>query len=356
MILVTFTLLMHKIFTEGIDLTAKYADYLLHPTSEYDLTMLGLEVMYSEFVQIYQKVPNQKRKEIFFNTVSSVIAHNSDPERTWTKGLNQYSDMTHEEFSQLYLLQEPQNCSATETNFKLSLNHKIPKHRDWRKEGGVSSVKNQGHCGSCWTFSTTGCMEAHYRIYEGNNVLFSEQQLVDCAGDFDTHGCKGGLPSHAFEYIRYNGITSEDKYPYQAKDQKCTYDKSLSIGHTHGSYNITANDESSLHKALAYIGPVSVAFQVVDGFKEYRSGVYQSEVCKNGPQDVNHAVLAVGYETEGSIPYYIVKNSWAESWGNQGYFWIQANTNMCGIAQCNSFPNIGQLELITDEGMETSVV
>ena len=102
----------------------------------------------------------------------------------------------------------------------------LPKNFDWRDDSReiVTPVKNQGQCGSCWTFSTTGSLEAHWKLHKNETVLLSEQQLVDCAGDFDNHGCNGGLPSHAFEYIKHNGgIESEATYPYKAMDQSCTF-------------------------------------------------------------------------------------------------------------------------------------
>jgi len=267
-------------------------------------------------------------------------------------GLNQYSDMSDKEFFEHYKLMAPQACSAM--NEKDNLLAKLfadfedrPSHVDWREEGKVSPVKNQGHCGSCWTFSTTGALEAHYRIYKNSEPIFSEQQLVDCAGDFENHGCHGGLPSHAFEYIKYtsNGLESEKDYPYEGKDGVCRYDSSKGLGHIpKGSYNITALDEDELHNCLAHAGPVSVGFQVIDDFRHYSHGVYSSDTCKNGAMDVNHAVLAVGYGVCGKCkkPYYIVKNSWGTEWGDEGYFKIEAGVNMCGIAQCNSFPNMGQ--------------
>jgi len=116
-----------------------------------------------------------------------------------------------------------------------------PDHWDWRDVGGVTPVKNQGSCGSCWTFSTVGAVEAHYQIKYGQFRNLSEQQLVDCAQDFDNHGCNGGLPSHAFEYIYYNlGLTTEKEYPYTMKTGTCVYDpKMATVGITGGSYNIT---------------------------------------------------------------------------------------------------------------------
>lgn len=158
--------------------------------------------------------------------------------------------------------------------------------------------------------------------------------MVDCAQAYDNHGCNGGLPSHAFEYIKDNGITTEDMYPYKAEDGDCYYKKVWAEGFSlNGAYNITRGDEDSMKNILANVGPVSVAFQVVDGFRDYKSGVYKSEICKNGPKDVNHAVLAVGYGTDDSgNDYYIVKNSWSADWGNNGFFMIERGTNMCGMA------------------------
>ena len=121
--------------------------------------------------------------------------------------------MSEEEFFSTHL-GAAQDCSATEHNLKLIPQNDLLEDTnfDWRNldPNPVTPVKNQGKCGSCWTFSTTGCLEAHWKIYKGETVYLSEQQLVDCAGDFDNHGCNGGLPSHAFEYIRYNkGLMSE---------------------------------------------------------------------------------------------------------------------------------------------------
>lgn len=158
--------------------------------------------------------------------------------------------------------------------------------------------------------------------------------MVDCADDFDNHGCNGGLPSHAFEYLHYSGgiMTSAD-YPYEAKDNKCRFDRQkIAMGNIQGSFNITANDETELTNAIYTKGPVSIAFQVVNDFMSYRSGVYSSSKCKNSATDVNHAVLAVGYGVENGEEYYLVKNSWGSSWGDKGYFKIKRNKNMCGVA------------------------
>uniref|UniRef100_A0A7S3ISI1 Peptidase C1A papain C-terminal domain-containing protein n=1 Tax=Strombidium inclinatum TaxID=197538 RepID=A0A7S3ISI1_9SPIT len=215
----------------------------------------------------------------------------------------------------------------------------MPHYWDWRDHFGVSPVKDQGSCGSCWTFSTVGALEAHSQLKFGYTNTYSEQQLVDCAGDFDNNGCDGGLPSHAFEYVYHaGGISTETAYPYFAEDHNCTVDSGSFDITVHGSYNITEGDENELQKAVYHAGPVSVAYQVVDGFKDYHSGVYTSDTCNSTTQDVNHAVLAVGYGREAGLDYWLIKNSWGTEWGAGGFFKIERNANMCGIAVCNSFP------------------
>jgi len=239
----------------------------------------------------------------------------------------------------------PQDCSAT-NSFKLAEEERavgIPDAYEWNDFRMVSPVKNQGRCGSCWTFSTVGAMESHWNIIgKGKNVTFSEQQLVDCAGDFDNHGCNGGLPSHAFEYIKYaGGLESDVTYPYMAKDGTCVFRPEVSIGYArYGSYNITQGDEKELAERLYQAGPISVSFQVITGFKDYTSGVYSVKTCGTTTKDVNHAVLATGYGTEAGNKFWNVKNSWGPAWGNQGYFKIAREANMCAIGQCNSYPLI----------------
>uniref|UniRef100_A0A7S4DMN1 Peptidase C1A papain C-terminal domain-containing protein n=1 Tax=Lotharella globosa TaxID=91324 RepID=A0A7S4DMN1_9EUKA len=148
------------------------------------------------------------------------------------------------------------------------------------------------------------------------------------------------LPSQAFEFVRYNGgLDTEAAYPYEGKDDTCRF-SNASVGATVKSQvNITFQDEDELLKAVATAGPVSIAFQVASDFRFYKQGVYDSTVCKSGQKDVNHAVLAVGFDTdEDGKDYWIVKNSWGASWGVDGYFNIVRGKNMCGLADCASYP------------------
>ena len=275
-----------------------------------------------------------------------VSAHNSNPDRSYdltTDG--PFGKTSWSEFKSTILM-EPQDCSATIGRKSSVSTDPLPDKFDWRDRGVVSEVKNQGHCGSCWTFSTTGALEAHTAIYHGiwRAPRLSEQQLISCAGSFDNHGCSGGLPSHAFEYIHHaGGLSREFAYPYEALDSQCKFSSANSsiVGATTiRSFNITEGDEDSLMHELVRKGPVSVAFEVVDDFRLYKSGVYSSTSCKSGPKDVNHAVLVIGYGVENGLPYWLVKNSWGTSWGEEGYFKMARGKNMCGIATCASFPVI----------------
>jgi len=285
----------------------------------------------------------EQRKDTFAKNLDAIIQHNSQEGVTFKKGINPYTDMTDEEFKKHFNLKAvgaDQDCSATQNDALYESVGDIPESWDWRAKDGVSPVKNQGSCGSCWTFSTVGTLEAHSLINYGSFDPLAEQQLVDCAGDFDNHGCEGGLPSHAFEYISYaGGISTEDAYPYFATDRPCTVDPStFALSVEEGSFNVTEGDEDELKLAIATQGPVSIAFEVVSDFRDYSTGVYSSTECKNSPKDVNHAVVAVGFGTEGGVDYWIVKNSWGTDWGDEGFFKIERGVNMCGVAECNAFP------------------
>uniref|UniRef100_A0A7S3J697 Uncharacterized protein n=1 Tax=Euplotes harpa TaxID=151035 RepID=A0A7S3J697_9SPIT len=300
--------------------------------------------MYQEFLvkekgKTFNVNHDMERFAIFKANVEKIISHNADPESTFTMGINHLTDLTAKEAKEYYHIMADQKCAATASP-RNSYLKASPSSWNWVDQGIVSPVKNQGECGSCWTFSTTGAMESHYKLATGHEVLLSEQELVDCPDEkkYDCHKCEGGLPSYAFNFIRDFGLEEENDYPYRAKNATCHYDRSKAKVTTSGPFNITAGDEQQLKDELYNHGPVSVAFEVVDDFMNYHSGVYSSKHCKNSPDDVNHAVLAVGYGTEKGVDYWLVKNSWSENWGDKGYFKIKRGVNMCGIAVCNSYP------------------
>jgi cathepsin H len=216
---------------------------------EKQMTHEHFEMMFRFFESEFES-PNKgvksldHRKIAFADSIERIIEHNSQEGVAFKKAINSFSDMTDEEFTahfNLKQIQEDQHCSATSRDSIEALGE-VPSEWNWREHSGVSPVKNQGHCGSCWTFSTVGALEAHTMIkYDGVTDFYAEQQLVDCAQAFDNHGCEGGLPSHAFEYVKYaGGISTESAYPYTAKDETCTVKSdTFALSVPQGSFNIT---------------------------------------------------------------------------------------------------------------------
>jgi cathepsin L len=262
-------------------------------------------------------------------------------QHSYRLGVNKYSDLTHEEFiKQMNGYKMGNKTKSTGSKFLAPGNYKIPDAVDWRKKGYVTEVKDQAQCGSCWAFSTTGSLEGQHFKSTGNLVSISEQNLVDCSWDEGNMGCNGGLMDQAFTYIKKNkGIDTEDSYPYEGVDGDCRFKKST-VGATDTGYtDITSGDEDALQQAIATVGPISVAIDAShESFQSYESGVYDEPDCSSS--ELDHGVLAVGYDTDDSgTPYYIVKNSWGTSWGQDGYLWMSRNKdNQCGIATSASYP------------------
>jgi len=209
---------------------------------------------------------------------------------------------------------------------------------NWVNKGAVTAVKNQGQCGSCWSFSTTGSVEGAHFLATGKLVSLSEQNLVDCSTTEGNEGCNGGLMDYAFEYIEKNkGIDTEASYPYRATGpNRCAF-KPADVGATITSYHdIPSGSESALQTGVDK-QPVSVAIDAGhNSFQLYKSGVYYEPACSSTQLD--HGVLAVGYGT-GSSDYWLVKNSWGADWGMSGYIQMSRNkNNNCGIATSASYP------------------
>jgi len=307
----------------------------------------------------------RERLAVFASNTAEVERHND----AHAQGLTSYAmsmdgpfaDMTFAEFEVAHLM-KARDCYPTHTSsgpVPVDETLSLPKFHDWRTKGVVTPIKSQGHCGSCWTFASTGTLEAHHCISEVLDCSqwtgLSEQQLVDCAGGpFQNEGCGGGWPSTALEYVHFaGGIMTEDSYKYTARDGKCHAKKmrKRDIGaKVRRVHNITSFDEEDLVKAVAQIGPVAVAFDVASGFHLYSHGVYDAydaatgeNMCKTDIRHLNHAVVSVGYgETmeEPPKPYHIVRNSWGNTWGMEGYFQILRGKNLCGISDCAAYPDV----------------
>ena len=195
---------------------------------------------------------------------------------------------------------------------------------DWRQAGIVGPVKSQGKCGSCWSFSTTGPIEEHYKLKYGNDIVLSEQQLVDCSWPYGNNGCDGGLFANGYAYAKQFGLVLNSTYPYMAADQNCSYDASEVVVRVQGTIAAYRTPEG-LKQALAN-GPASISLHAdFDPFLNYKSGIFDYPEC---PTDVDHAVHAVGWgretnQTTGiTKDYFIVRNSGGPAWGEQGYIRI----------------------------------
>ena len=217
-----------------------------------------------------------------------------------------------------------------------------PASVDWRTQGYVTPIKDQGQCGSCWAFSAIASLEGQHFKASGKLVSLSEQNLVDCSQKQGNQGCNGGLMDQAFTYIKVNnGIDTEASYPYKAVDEKCKF-KAANVGATDtGFIDISSGSEDDLVTAIATIGPISVAIDASqDSFQFYSSGIYYESACSS--TELDHGVTAVGYGSQGSgKDFYIVKNSWGTTWGDQGYIMMSRNkNNNCGIATMSSYPTV----------------
>jgi cathepsin L len=281
---------------------------------------------------------------VFVDNYKYIQEHNKQFEagvHTFDLGVNQFADMKNDEFRALYngYKQKPRYSVNV---FQAPANSTIPASVDWRTKGYVTPVKDQKQCGSCWAFSATGSLEGQHFKKTGKLVSISEQNLVDCSQKFGNEGCNGGWMDSAFEYIQDNkGIDTEVSYPYEAKDRPCRF-KTENVGaDDDGFVDIKHNSEADLEAAIATIGPISVAIDASRmSFQFYKSGVYNEQRCSSSMLD--HGVLAVGYDTtDKGEKYYIVKNSWAESWGDKGYILMsRGKNNQCGIATQSSYPKV----------------
>jgi cathepsin L len=275
-----------------------------------------------------------------FNMRYNVFKSNMDFVDAWNAqdyhevGINKFADLTVQEFSKIYngmnyvhnetMAYEPSVTAATV---------------DWTTKGAVTGVKDQGQCGSCWSFSSTGGLEGAHFIAKNALVSLSEQNLIDCSTAQGNQGCDGGLMTQAFQYIKSNhGIDTEASYPYTATGPNACKFKVANVGSTiTGWTNIKSGSEADLVTKIT-AGPTSVAIDAShSSFQLYTSGIYYEPACSSSALD--HGVLAVGFGTDGSKDYYKVKNSWGVSWGNAGYILMSRNrNNNCGIATMATLP------------------
>lgn len=332
----TALLINHNLYSEVIP----YNDY--HRYSDNYWTY------FNEFKVKFQKTYDslyelEYRFQVFSENYEKILEHNDKTGKTFTMGMNYFTDLTHQEFNDMYIGREKvprDSITSVCKTFVPNVTYFIPDVVDWRNQGAVTSVKNQGQCGSCWAFSSTGTVEGLFAISSGVLVDLSEQELVDCATGFMEHGCNGGDMDFAFRYVKDYGQCSLETYPYYSgtTQQSGTCQKNCSkITTVDGCYDVESGNQKDLMYAVAQ-QPVAVAIEAdTQYFQSYSSGILTSTDCGT---KLDHGVLIVGYGTEMGIDYWLVKNSWGADWGENGYVKI-ARTNgsgICGIGVEPSFP------------------
>merc|ERR1711871_477805 len=290
------------------------------------------------------------RFEIFKDNINFIINENSK-NNNYTLGLNHFTDLTSEEFSQMFSgkYQKLFGNDCKEMKYQKST---VPKDMDWRDHNAVTPVKNQGQCGSCWSFSATGALEGSNSIVNGELLSFSEQQLVDCSRTYGNMGCNGGLMDNAFDYVKDNGLCTEESYPYQGTQGTCESSNCTPMVKVEGCFDVPSNNELALKEAVAK-QPVSVAIEAdTRVYQMYQSGVLTGDACGT---NLDHGVLVVGYDTDEStgVDYWLVKNSWGPTWGDEGYIKIErsdstSDPGTCGIAMQPSYPTVSSSKMYGD--------
>lgn len=282
-----------------------------------------------------------QKMKVFGENYNMVQYKNTLPGRTFKLGMTKFADLTKEEFKKMYL--STQIAPKSPETSKLSTQN-VPDHWDWSVTQGVTRIKNQGQCGSCWAFSATGAIEGLWWNLHQKQQEFSEQQLVDCSQSEGNGGCQGGLMDYAFEYIKKNGITHEILYPYTGHDgwgcQFGGWEPKMTID---GYTDVVKADNDQLKAAVAK-QPIAVGI-AADEIQMYDSGIFNNwEGCQG---QIDHGVLLVGYgaDDNGDL-FWKIKNSWGDDFGEKGFFRLARKegkgVGICSVTEQASFPYVNE--------------
>jgi len=303
-------------------------------------------LQFAKFREQYNKVYKTKsehfrRSTIFAENLKKYEEHNKSG-ASWTMGINEFSDLTQEEFEAMYTggykkMPVPTGTVPAQRQTKKAKD--LPAEVDWRNV--TTAVKNQGQCGSCWAFCTTEMIESYYALETGNMLDLSSQQVTSCTPNpvscGGTGGCMGSIAQLGFTYIQLFGHQTDADYPYVSgtttNTEDCAYDYDNAppaVGIT--GYNVLpSNDQDAVMTHLAEVGPLAVAVYA-SKWGSYHGGVF-SGCAFDENIALNHAVQLVGYGTDADLgDYWLVRNSWGPSWGEGGYIRLQRQAE----AQCGT--------------------
>jgi cathepsin L len=302
-----------------------------------------LSDLFSQWKLTYQKSYATKQEEAhrfqtFQDNYAFIVKFNADKTQTSTVGLNKFADLNTAEFGALMNCMSSKKEHIATSAIKETPIKYLPVYIDWIQTGAVTAVKNQGQCGSCWAFSATGGLEGLTVISGHQNLVFSEQQLIDCSGSYGNEGCSGGYPDYAYEYSSKYGNEQEIDYPYTAVQGTCQFNEAWTHLITTTHVDVAPDNWFALGTAVT-VNPVSIGIEADQPvFQLYTSGVINSAACGT---TVDHAVLVVGFNID--LNYWLIKNSWGADWGFAGFVYIAINSNIagpgiCGVYNMPSYP------------------
>ena len=303
--------------------------------------------LYSDWIQIQYTNNNTNNMNVHnFMMNYMYITSNDNETNTWSLDYNKFAGMNHTEFSKYKGYTPRYYPKPTKTIRKT----KYPDSWDWRAMGIVGPIKDQQQCGSCWAFSAIGPLESQITKLTGQNISLSEQDMVDCVKNVASpdgsrtccDGCMGGEMYSVYQYLENNQDGRDDttaQYPYTAVDQDCsTVPSDITISLK--SYGVVSQNEDEMASTLYTIGPLSVGVDANTDWQLYQSGIYNptEDQCSSSPYDQDHGVIVVGYGSENGLDYWIIRNSWGEDWGENGYMRLARGSNVCGVANSVIYP------------------
>jgi cathepsin L len=309
---------------------------------------------WKSFQETYGKSFGDEEESRFqiFKANLDLIEETNAQNLSYKLGVNEFAHLTWDEFKEVYMRKNKPERTWGALPYLGTHNYSgapLKASVDWTTSGAVTPVKNQGQCGSCWAFSTTGSLEGAWQIATGHLVSLSEQQFVDC--DHIDQGCNGGLMDNGFKYAESNSLCTESSYPYLGRGGTCKATSctvGIPKGDVSGYKDVSPKSTEALMEAVAK-QPVSIAIEADKPiFQLYKSGVLKGSCGSN----LDHGVLVVGYgESDGSL-YWKVKNSWGVTWGEEGFIRLKRMSSTkhkpgeCGLLSQPSYPVVSDSEVI----------